>query len=119
MPKMRGWVTLAGALLVGACASAEERAALGDAAMRGEVSITVENQNFYDANVYALLGTERRRLGSVTGNQTATFTFPWTPQPVRMQVDFIGADGFVTESIPVNPGDDLELLIQAGSHRLR
>jgi hypothetical protein len=87
---------------------------------QAEVTIEVENQNFYDARVYLLVLSKRTRLGLVSGYSTQTFSFALQPDEVRIEVDFIGgAGGFVTEPMPVSAGDQLELQILPDAHRLR
>lgn len=48
------------------------------AAERGlaDVLVTVENHNYYDANVYAISGSRRVRLGFVVGLRTETLVIP-------------------------------------------
>ncbi len=83
-----------------------------------EVTIEVQNQNFYDARVYLLYFGSRTRLGQVGGHSTRTFSFAVPPDDVRIEVSFIGGGGFVTEPMPVSPGDQLVLLIESDAHRL-
>ncbi len=83
-----------------------------------EVTIEVQNQNFYDARVYLLYFGSRTRLGQVAGHSTRTFSFALPPGDVRIEVSFIGGGGFVTEPMPVNRGDQLVLLIESDAHRL-
>lgn len=82
-----------------------------------EVTIEVENQNFRDARIYLLLYGERTRLGLVPGHTTRTFSFALPPDDVRIVVSFIGGGGFVTEPMPVTPGDELVLQIQPDAQR--
>lgn len=84
-----------------------------------EVTIEVENQNFYDARVYLLKFGRRERLGSVSGNGARVFSFRVEPGEVRFFVDFIGSGEFTTRGMEVSPGDELVLIVSAGSHRLR
>lgn len=85
---------------------------------RPDVTIEVENRNFNDARVYLVHLGARTRLGQVSGNGTATFSFALPPDDVRIEVSFIGGGGFVTDSIPLNPGDELVLQIMPDAHRL-
>jgi hypothetical protein len=82
------------------------------------VAIEIENQDFYDADVYALVGGVRLRLGMVTGETNGTFHFPWTPREIRMEVHLIGAGSYVTEPIYADPGDQLQLILQPDLHQL-
>lgn len=83
-----------------------------------EVTIEVENQNFLDARIYLLLYGERTRLGLVPSHTTRTFSFALPPDDVRIVVSFIGGGGFVTEPMPVTPGDELVLQIQPDAREL-
>lgn len=82
------------------------------------IAVEIQNQDFYDADVYALLGGARLRLGTVTGETNGTFHFPWTPQEIRMEVHLIGVGSFVTGGIYADPGDQLQLLLQPDLHQL-
>ncbi|MGD2218278.1 MAG: hypothetical protein PVJ64_16090 [Gemmatimonadales bacterium] len=107
-------------LTVAACGTrqaADEGAAPGGTGR--EVTIEVENQNFYDARIYVLEYGRRRRLGSVPGNGTRTFQFRVDPTEVLFIIDFIGSDQLTTNTVTVNPGDDLELTVTATTQRLR
>ena len=87
---------------------------------RADVTIEVENRNFNDARVYLLLFGSRTRLGQVPSHSTQTFSFPLPADDVRIEVSFIGGGrGFITESMPVSPGDQLVLQIMPDAHRLR
>jgi hypothetical protein len=120
----RGFLTVVASLMLavqlGGCASG--KGADGEAGLQpqAKVTIEVENQNFYDARIYLLVFGNRTRLGQVTGNTTQTFSFAVQPDDIRIEVDFIGgAGGFITESMPVRAGDQLELQILPDAHRLR
>jgi len=58
------------------CSSSMERtgSAAGEVASNDAVAVMVVNNNYNDVNVYAVRGGERIRLGSVTGNNSATFS---------------------------------------------
>jgi hypothetical protein len=58
------------------CTSSMERtgSAAGEVAANDAVSVMVINNNYSDVNVYAVRGGERIRLGTVTGNNSATLT---------------------------------------------
>lgn len=85
-------------------------------AAAAEIRIRIRNNNFYDATITALGDTGRRRLGTVSGNQTATFTMPWTFNgSLRLEVDLLAGGTCVTDPITVSPGDDLDLQIQSTS----
>jgi len=78
-----------------------------------QVQITIQNQNFNDATIWAEWGGGSRvRLGSVTGSSTRTFTTRYRSEVVRFEIDFLGGGRYSTQSYPVNPGDHLDLRIR-------
>lgn len=81
------------------------------------IVVHIENHNFYDATIYTSAG-KRLRLGMVPGNGSRTFRFRWTHQALALVVDFIGAGGYVTDEIVVSAGDEIQLIIEAGDHRI-
>jgi hypothetical protein len=84
---------------------------------RPTVSVEVRNRNFYDASIYYWFpSTGRQRLGTVVGNSTETFTFPWHTGEIRMIMDFIGANASITEELNADPGDELMLEILPQAH---
>ncbi|MSR35733.1 MAG: hypothetical protein EXR95_03670 [Gemmatimonadetes bacterium] len=103
---------IAAALAATGCASGGKPNVYRQAGQGQYIQVTVENQNFKDATVYAVWGAGNRdRLGLVTGNTTQTFTVPWKQGDMRVQVDFIAGDDTVTESMGVNRGDHLQVTI--------
>ena len=79
-------------------------------------TLKVQNQNFLDMVVYVLRDAQRIRLGTVTGLSTQVLTLPdyivrGSPQ-LRFEVHPIGGgDNPRTETISVQPGDQVELTI--------
>ena len=79
--------------------------------------VSVRNDAFWDANIYVMRGSQRIRLGTVTGNSSQTFTLA---RPVvsglteiRFVVDWIGRrDAETSETIVAQPGDEIELTIR-------
>ncbi len=112
------WIQLSAALVLCGCA------VLGGKQSENEeprpepiLTLHVENQNFYDATLYALARSgERQRLGVVTGNGQATFTFRWLQDEVRVVIQLLAGGSTATEPILVNPGDSLNLVIQPDLH---
>jgi hypothetical protein len=84
-----------------------------------EVTLEVENQNFYDARIYVLESGTRTRLGSVPGNSTQAFRFRARIEQAQFVVDFVGSGEFTTTPIQVSPGDRVVLTVTASSHRFR
>jgi len=82
-----------------------------------DLTVEVRNYNFYDATIYAWDSGERLRLGMAQGKSTSTFTFRWDLGDVRFIIHFIGVGDLVGESLPVDPGDDLILIVGQEDHR--
>ena len=112
-------LALVAAALGSGCASANELAGSGvDDPMAPNdkfgsvVRLTVQNNDFKDATVYAVWdGGNRRRIGMVTGKTSATFTFDWVSHRIHIEADFIAGEGFVSDEIEVWEGDHLDLVI--------
>jgi len=81
------------------------------------VEVTVNNSNYLDVDVFAVRGTSRGRVGSVTGLSTATFHVPvqYTPDGnLQLLVDPIGSSStYMTDKISVSPGVHVELTVTA------
>jgi hypothetical protein len=76
------------------------------------VQLTVQNNDFKDATVYAVWeGMSRRRIGMVTGKTSATFTFDWVSHKIHIEADFVAGEGFTSDPIEVWEGDHLDLVI--------
>ncbi len=84
-----------------------------------EVTLEVENQDFYDARIYLLESGVRTRLGSVPGNGAQEFRFRTRTDQAQFVVDFVGSGEFTTTTIQVSPGDHVVLTVTASSHRFR
>ena len=114
---VRGVAVLSAVLLIG-CAGRRD---LGPMLGRGRdrpVQLTVQNQRFEDAAIYAhWRGGPKRRVGLATGTTSSTFTFDWVADVIQLEVDFIAADGYMVEPIEVSPGDHLDLVILNGTER--
>ncbi len=82
-----------------------------------ELTVEVRNYNFYDATIYAWDSGERLRLGMAQGKSTSSFTFRWDLEDVRFIIDFIGAGELAGEMLPVEPGDELILIVGQEDHR--
>jgi len=103
---------------IGGCASTpRETGNPLDPAMsaQGEdIELLVRNLNFHQVTVYtARGGTSVRRLGTVPGKGEATFKMRWHLPDIQLRVRQLAGDEFLTETIPVSPGELLELIIQA------
>jgi hypothetical protein len=102
-------------LAAGACAN---RRAVPSPFVEGDeatISLTVDNQDFRDATVYADWNGVRQRVGMVIGKTMETFTVPWREYEVRLEVDFVGGGELkIAEPTQVWPGDHLDFIIMAG-----
>lgn len=82
-------------------------------------TVRVENRGFLDRNIFVVRSGQRIRLGTVSGNSTATLTIPAgivaTITPLAFIADPIGApQPPVTQEITVSPGDQVVLMIPPG-----
>jgi len=97
-----------------ACASHHANAA---AAPPERMVVVVNNSNYLDVDVFAVRGTTRSRVGSVTGLSSATFRVPTHFAPdgsLQLLVDPIGSNAtYVTDKIAVGPGQHLEITVAA------
>ena len=103
-------------LLLAACASPSARRGnpySSDLEERREVRVEVQNHNFSDATIWAVMREgHRKRLGIVTGKSDSVFTLPWTfSEPLRFEFDLLAGPRCTTEALAVDPGDTLELQI--------
>jgi len=75
--------------------------------------IVVTNNNFNDATLHALTESGgRKRLGTVNGKGTGTFTMEWSSMgPIQIEIDFLAGGTCTTPTINANPGDSLDLMI--------
>src|SRR5574341_1445583 len=112
------WMHLGAALLVTGCAILGGKHRIDEEPEPAPIlTLHVDNQNFYDATVYAMARSgERQRLGVVTGNGQATFTFRWLQSEVRVLIRLLAGGSTATDAILVNPGDSLNLVIQPDLH---
>ena len=83
-----------------------------------DITLVARNQNFYDATLYAVgpAGT-RVRLGRVSGNTIETFVFRWSSVELRIEIDLLSVGSTLTDSLPIDEGDELELIIAPDLHR--
>ena len=114
----RGFVTaLAATLLAGASACYGKGKNAPEPVAR--TTVRVVNQGFLDRNIYVLRGSERVRLGTVSGNSTQVLTIPSSIVQSMMTLRFIadpigGRTPPATEEISVAPGDQVVLTIPPG-----
>ena len=108
------------AALVAAITACARRTEINPQGETGPTQVRVVNQGYADMDIFVLSsGTGRIRLGTVTGNSTATFTLPsylvGHATQVRFLADPIGSSRApVSDQITVEPGDTVELQIPPG-----
>lgn len=111
--KSRSLLALAALLALSACASGGGRGTTPES--DSQIRIEVMNNNFADVTVWLVVrGSQRDRLGTVTGKSNETFTVPWTfSEPLRLELDLLAGPRCRTREIMADPGDVLELEVQA------
>ncbi len=77
-----------------------------------ELTVEVRNDNHNAITVYAYRSGFRDRIGFVEAANTQTFTFAWPTNDIRFLIRFLAQGCLLTESLPVNAGDDLLLIVQ-------
>lgn len=84
----------------------------------GPVRLTVQNNDFNDAVVYAnWQGSVRHRVGLFTGKTEQTVTLEWRGDVVQFEVDFIAGSAFFIDPIDVQAGDHLDIVLMAESSK--
>ena len=82
-----------------------------------DLTLVATNQNFYDATLYAISpGNVRQRLGIVPGHSEETFVFRWSNLELRIEIDLLSVGSTLTDRLPVDEGDELELIITPDLH---
>ena len=77
-----------------------------------DVLLTVHNNDFRDAVIYAYWNGFKDRVGMVTGTTSKTFRMKWKSEYIQLQVDFIGSQADqVSGQIDVTQGDHLDYVI--------
>ena len=84
---------------------------------REEISVEIQNQNFYQATVYAYRPGNRTRLGIVESQGTRSFDFVWTTGDLRFLIDFLANGCILSEPMAVDRGDDLLLILEPQDFR--
>jgi hypothetical protein len=84
-------------------------------AQPGNIALVVRNNNFNDVDVYAVSSGLATRIGTVTGNSSATFTLNpslVSPTDFRIVATPIGGNGRAsTGPINVSPGQTIEFTV--------
>jgi hypothetical protein len=104
-------------MAAGACATRGQGA---DLERMDRVPMVVENQNFYQATIYARLNSARVRLGEVPGNSTATFSAPSPPAgQISVEIRLLAVGAFTSHPITIAPGDTVRVTVPPNLHRYR
>jgi hypothetical protein len=83
-----------------------------------DITLVAKNQNFYDATLHAIgPGGSRQLIGRVMGNSEESFVFRWSSVELRIEIELLSVGSTVTEPLPVDEGDELELIITPDLHR--
>ena len=113
----RTWIFAMMALLTGTGACATGGSRPNASRLPSSYAVTVVNDNWLDAVVYAVRGSARVRLGVVGGLGTTNLRIPATlitDGTVRMLVDPIGSTRtYTSDSIVVTPGQRIELTVSS------
>jgi hypothetical protein len=83
------------------------------------LKVEVDNQNFYDATIYAVRPGIRLRIGRVVGFGKETFQFAWPDLDLRFEIALLSVGSYYTWSLPVERGDHLALTILPDLHLKR
>lgn len=83
------------------------------------VKFSIQNLNFYDATVYLIWRSDRRRLGVVGGNSTQTFTSQWYGPEVQIELQMLAGSRVRSDRLGVNPGEEFVVEIPSDPNRLR
>jgi hypothetical protein len=79
------------------------------------IPVQIRNENFLDMNIYAYVGGSSRRLGTVTGNSTASFSIPWqfsSGQSITIVATPIGGSGQASSgALSVSTGQMIDFRI--------
>ena len=82
-----------------------------------DIELFARNQNFYDATLYAIgPGGTRQLLGRVPGHNDETFRFRWSAIELRVEIDLLSVGSTYTDALPIDEGDELELIITPDLH---
>ena len=90
----------------------------GERARSDKTIVRVDNQNLNEMTIYAYQGTQRMRLGRARATATTSLQIPSSIVSGVVQMRFYaeplvtgGQRAYISEMIPVQPGDQVEFLI--------
>lgn len=73
--------------------------------------VTIDNQNFKDATVWARWNGTRVRVGRITGNTSRTYDIRYRNDAVSFEIDFLAGGTHYGRQITVSPGDHVRMTI--------
>ena len=83
-----------------------------------KTTVLVDNQNLNEMTIYAYQGTQRMRLGRARATSTTELRIPSSIVSGVVQMRFYaepmvtgGQRAYISETIPVQPGDQVDFLI--------
>jgi len=90
----------------------------GDGKTTGATTVVVDNQNLNEMTIYAYQGTQRMRLGRAKSQGLTELKIPPSIVNGVVQMRFLaepmvtgGQRAYLSEVIPVQPGDQVDFLI--------
>jgi len=90
----------------------------GDGKTTGATTVLVDNQNLNEMTIYAYQGTQRMRLGRAKSQGVTELKIPPSIVNGVVQMRFLaepmvtgGQRAYLSEMIPVQPGDQVDFLI--------
>lgn len=113
-------VALATALSAACAANSQKTAGTGTEILRPEqekTTVRVENRNWSDVTVYAILGGQRQRLGTVNSMGSASFRVPShflaAGRDLQLLVDPVGSsEEYMSPAMQVYSGQEVSLSVQ-------
>lgn len=75
------------------------------------IYITITNNNWNDADVYVYWNGVKNRVGFVVGKTKRTLKTDWKDYNLQLEIDFVGDNKMMSETIDVNPGDHIDYVI--------
>jgi hypothetical protein len=107
-----GVALLSASLLLGCSRGSRPTPMFGAYVGSGSVTVTIQNNDFKDATIYAnWSGSTRQRVGLAVGKTSQTFIIEWRSEVVQFDADFIAGRRFPFDPISVYEGDHLDLII--------
>ena len=120
MSRRGRWLLIATVAAAGGCAAMTPDPQRPSAAPFTEpdrptsIRIIVQNRNFAEARLYVLRRGATRSLGIVGGKADAEFEIDWEiSDPIQVRIELLAGPSCTTEELMADPGDILELQIDA------